>query len=78
MKFKIKDIEGFKNEVYGADSFLKHWPHIATDGVEINQVNEFFYIMENGKIAHDSAFFNQEEMKYLEEVAVRNTPKFKK
>jgi hypothetical protein len=77
MKFKIKDLSDFKNKVFGADSFLKHWPHIVTDGVEIEQVSEFFYIMENGKIANDSAFFSQDEMKYFEEV-VNKKPKIMK
>ncbi len=68
MKYKIKDLKKFKNEVFGADSFLKHWPQIATDGIEIEKIDEFFYVMENGKMAHNSAFFSEDEMKCFEEV----------
>jgi len=41
MKFKIKDLKGFESRVFGADCFLKNWPHIATDGIEIAQIDDF-------------------------------------
>ncbi len=65
-KWRIKDVRGFKSHVFGADCFLQYFPELTTTGVELRQKNEFFYIVQNGKIVNETTFFNHEEMKYLE------------
>jgi hypothetical protein len=69
MKIKIKDLPSFEGSVFGAECFLKNWPALKTEGVEVQRLGEFFYIWENGKMAHDSAFFTEEDMSFLEEVS---------
>lgn len=66
MKYKIKDLDGFTNCVFGADSFIENFPEIESTGVELQKFGDFYYVMINGKKAHDSAFFSEEEMQYLE------------
>jgi hypothetical protein len=68
MKIKIKDLEGFKNNVFGADSFLKYWPQLTTEGLQVELINDYFYLIENGKLINDTAFFSRNEMEYLEQV----------
>jgi hypothetical protein len=69
MKYKIKDLKGFTNCVFGADCFLEYWPEIHNEGVELKEFRDgFHYIMLNDQKAHDTAFFSNEEMKYLEPV----------
>lgn len=68
MKFKITDLDLFKRRVFGADSFLQYWPQLTTTGIEIEKLGDYFYIMINNQIANDTAFFNEDEMQYLEKV----------
>lgn len=66
MRYKIKDLDGFGNSVFGADCFLANFPEIKTTGVELKQMGEFYYIIDNGRMVNDSAFFTPEEMIFLE------------
>ena len=67
MKVKIKDRRGF-DSVFGAESFLKWWPELETTGVEVKELDGWFYIVDptTGRRAHDSAFFTEGDMKHLE------------
>ncbi|HET8688478.1 MAG TPA: hypothetical protein VFM18_17845 [Methanosarcina sp.] len=65
MKVKIKDRDGFDN-VFGADCFLECFPELLTTGVEVRRHNDFYYVFRDGKFVHDSSFFTEEEMQYLE------------
>ena len=68
MKYKITDLALFKRRVFGADSILQYWPELTTTGIEIEPMGEYFYIMVHGQIANDTAFFNSDEMQYLEKL----------
>lgn len=69
MKYRICDLQGFKVGVYGADCFLKNFPELHTAGVELKKFGTDFYIMlDDGRIADTSCFFNEKEMEYLTEV----------
>ena len=69
MKVRIKDEQRFRNTVFGAECFLEHWPEIATEGVKVDKLGKFYYIVdENGKPHNNSAFFSEEEMETLEKV----------
>ena len=67
MKVVIKDLEGFWN-VFGAEGFVKNFPELLNGkGIEIKKHNDFYYVVdENGDILHDSCFFSEEELQYLE------------
>jgi len=64
---KVKAKSNFYN-VFGADSFIQHWPEILTTGIEIKKDSSFYYVVVDGKIAHDSAFFSEEEFEQCLEV----------
>lgn len=76
MKVKIKNIQGFKN-VFGADCFLANWPELLTTGVKVVyfKLQGWYYIYdsETDWIAHDTAFFTKEDMKYLTVVRKRDS-----
>lgn len=61
----IKDLEGFEMGVFGADCFLRNFPHIKTTGIHVRKCEDFYYIIENGKVAGDTLFFSEEELKYF-------------
>lgn len=65
MKVRVSDVNRFISSVFGADDIIKYFPAILTTGVEIQKIDEFYYICENGKPAHDTAFFSDEEMDSL-------------
>lgn len=58
---KVKANDNF-SDVFGADDMLKHWPEITSTGVEVREIRGLYYIIENGKVVHDSAFFSQDEL----------------
>jgi len=69
MRVKIKDYSGFCSSVFGADSLLASFPELRSFGVDVEQMfGGFYYIMKNGRAVSDSAFFSEEEMRFLEEV----------
>lgn len=53
------------NCVFGAHSFIKNFPRIEIDGIEIKYQCGRYYVMIDGERAHDTAFFTPDEMKYL-------------
>lgn len=63
--YKVKNKDDFML-VFGADSFLEYWPQLLTTGVELKELSGCYYIVINGVIAHDTAFFTEDEMQYLE------------
>lgn len=63
----IKDKRGFMNNVFGADSFLEHWPELETSGVTVRQEHGLYYILDEGdNVVNNTAFFAPDEMQYLE------------
>lgn len=64
-RFKVKIGDNFQ-AVFGADSFIENFPEIATTGIEVVKINSYYYVVKNNKIVHDSAFFTEEELEYLE------------
>jgi hypothetical protein len=58
----IKDMDKFMSFVFGADDFLRHFPQLESIGVSVYFDDQFYYITENNKIVHDTAFFSQEEV----------------
>lgn len=65
MKVKINPNANFFGCVFGADCFVKNFPKIELDGIEVKLIGEEYYVIENGKPVHDTAFFTKEEMKHL-------------
>ena len=67
MKVVIKDLEGFGN-VFGAEGFIKQFPELLNGrGINIKKINDFYYVVnEKDEIFHDSCFFSEEELQYLE------------
>lgn len=65
MKFKIKDLEGFQNEVFGADDLIKYFPELMT-GIELQIIDGCYYVMKNGKMINDTSFFTLDEMQFME------------
>lgn len=68
MKYKINNIEEFESNVFGADCFIKHWPEILDEGVELEDDDGWHYIMKNGERENDTAFFSEDEMQFLEKI----------
>jgi hypothetical protein len=69
MIVKIIDINGFMGCVFGADDFIQHFPEVLTSGIEVEkQDDDFFYVMSGGRKVHDTAFFSEEEMRYLTKI----------
>lgn len=68
MRFKIKNLDNFKNEVFGSETFLMYFPELNTTGVELIEEDGFHYIAKDGKPVSDSAFFSTFELSFLEEV----------
>jgi hypothetical protein len=69
MKVKINDAKAFLSSVFGADCFLQYFPALLTTGVVVEKMpNGFFYIMQDGLNANDTAFFSEEEMNLLSAV----------
>lgn len=67
MKYKISDYNGFMANVFGADCFVENFPEITTTGVELKRIGSNYYVLDqNGKVVHDSTFFSDKEMQYLE------------
>lgn len=58
---KVKANKNF-GQVFGADSFIQHWPEILTTGIEVQKDGSLYYVMVDGKQVHDSAFFSEEEL----------------
>jgi hypothetical protein len=68
-RVKVKDRKEFELAVYGADSFIEHWPEILNEGAEVIKSGSMFYLCNTRKgIVSDSAFFSPGEMKYLEKI----------
>ncbi len=67
MKVIIKDIEGFGN-VFGADCFIEQFPELLNGrGIFIEKRNDFYYVVnDKGEIFHDTCFFTEDELEYLE------------
>lgn len=65
MLVKIKYRTPFENNVFGATDFIKNWPKIETTGIEVQEIDDLFYVVEGEKVVNDSAFFTKEEMEYL-------------
>lgn len=65
MLVKIKYRTPFENNVFGGADFIKNWPKIETTGIEVQEIDDLFYVVEGGKVVNDSAFFTKEEMEYL-------------
>ena len=72
-RVRINPKKNFDN-VIGADSVRRNWPALETDeGVIVRLIlrrfakNEYWYIWntETDWVAHDSAFFTDEDMEYL-------------
>ena len=66
MEYVVTTGKGFFQHVFGADSFAEHWPEIIDSGVTIKQYPDgFWYILDEGKAVNETAFFSDEELKYL-------------
>lgn len=51
------------HRVFGADGFKARYPTLFTSGIPLCQLKDtHYYIVANGKIVHDCAFFSQEEI----------------
>ena len=68
MLVRVKNKSLFLARVFGAESILDSFPDIETTGITVEKRGEFHYISESGKLVHDSAFFSEDEMAYLEEI----------
>lgn len=67
-QFRVKDLDGFDN-VFGADDLLRIFPALTTRGVPLVKQGDFYYVVDSkGNRVHDSCFFSEDEMKYMEEV----------
>lgn len=67
MRVIIKDLEGFGN-VFGAEGFIQQFPELLNgEGVLIEKHNDFYYVVnDKGEIFHDTCFFSEDELQYLE------------
>lgn len=70
--FKVKDLSTFGN-VFGAQCFIEYWPEILTTGIRVQKGagrrSDWWYVVdEQGKKIHDTSFFTEEDMQYLEKV----------
>jgi hypothetical protein len=66
----IKDLDGFMNHVFGADSFIQNFPELQTTGVWVHNYpyerRQYNYIVNaKGIPVNDSSFFTGNEMRYL-------------
>lgn len=68
MKVRVINQDSFENEVFGGESFIEYWPEILTTGIEVQKSGNYHYVVIDGKIVNDTAFFSDEEMQYLEVV----------
>ena len=51
------------NQVFGADWFIARYPTLFTSGITVCQLKDtHYYIVNDGKIVHDCAFFSEEEI----------------
>lgn len=69
-RVKIDPKKDFDEYVFGADSFRRNWPALETDEGVIGRKfgpDGWWYIWntETDWVAHDSAFFTDEDMEYL-------------
>tara|TARA_B100000929_G_scaffold247489_1_gene206221 strand:- start:2678 stop:2893 length:216 start_codon:yes stop_codon:yes gene_type:complete len=68
-KFRVKDLDGFENSVFGADDLLELFPALTTSGVSLVQQGSNYYVTDSkGNIVSDCTFFSEEEMQYMEEI----------
>lgn len=58
---KVKANDKFST-VFGADDFIRHWPELLSTGIEVRKCGDLYYIIEDGKVLHDSAFFTEREL----------------
>lgn len=49
--------------IFGWDCFLKYYPKLLVEGVEVVLKNSKYYITINNEIVHDTQFFTKEEVK---------------
>lgn len=76
IKLRAKDASQFESEVFGGWSFLEHYPHILTEGVDVFlHENGMYYMVKDGKpvdgvrtFTASSSFFSQEEVDNCMEV----------
>lgn len=70
-RLRISDLDGFKDNVFGADSILKKiQKFIDDDRLIINLVNEdgcdmLYFLNEDGKIIHDTMFLCNDDLLYV-------------
>lgn len=65
MKFRIKDMKGFEDAVFGAEDLLQFYPELLT-GIELRLIDGVYFVIKNGKVVSDSSFFTLEEMQFME------------
>jgi len=67
--YKVVDMSGFKNGVFGSEYFIKYFPEITDTGIPLLELNGCFYVIDDAGIrVNDTAFFTIDEMIYLSEV----------
>lgn len=62
MKVKIKDIDAFKRCVFGADCFLSMFPVLTSEGIEVEKLDDGYYIPKHLG-GNNTTFFTEEEIK---------------
>ncbi len=68
MRVQVTDVTAFEAGVFGAESFLRGFPHITTEGVPVIHHGDYYYITIDGKTPIDgpfrvsSCFFSDEEL----------------
>lgn len=69
---KVVDVPKFEANVFGGHCFLSNFPEITTTGVTVRHSTHYgrncWHVIENDVRVHDTSFFTEEEMVYLEEV----------
>lgn len=64
---RIRNRENFECFVFGADSFIEHYPELLTTGLTVHKESDgFFYVIKDEKIINDTCFFSGDEMRFLE------------
>ena len=68
--FKPINSEDFESNIFGAESMLKFYPNILTEGVRCRKIKDLWFIInpQTNKPYSDSSFFSEEEMVFLKEV----------
>lgn len=55
--------EIFAYKVFGGECFIEQFPQLFDDGIDVEFIGEFYYIVDaSGRKVGDTHFFSQEEL----------------